>query len=95
MIGIFVSLFVLFFIFAVNMALQYLRIGPWRDYRFGERVYLMLSLVAKSALAWQVFAGALAFSVPEAPAARARARRRTPSRSRGRRSAPPVASGRS
>ena len=42
------------------MALQYLRIGPWRDYRFGERVYLVLSLVAKSALAWQVFAGALA-----------------------------------
>ena len=59
-IGIFVSLFVLFFSFAVNMALQYLRIRPWRDYRFGERVYLVLSLVAKSALAWQVFAGALA-----------------------------------
>ena len=59
-IGIFASLFVLFFSFAVNMALQYLRVGPWRDYRFGERVYLVLSLVAKSALAWQVFAGALA-----------------------------------
>jgi hypothetical protein len=59
-IAIFVSLFVLFFSFAVNMALQYLRVGPWRDYRFGERIYLVLSLVAKSALAWQVFAGALA-----------------------------------
>lgn len=58
--AIFVTLFVLFFSFAVNMALQYLRVGPWREYRFGERVYLMLSLVAKSALAWQVFAGALA-----------------------------------
>ena len=58
--AIFVSLFVLFFSFAVNMALQYLRVGPWRDYRFGERTYLVLSLVAKSALAWQVFAGALA-----------------------------------
>lgn len=58
--AIFVSLFVLFFSFAVNMALQYLRVGPWRDYLFGERMYLVLSLVAKSALAWQVFAGALA-----------------------------------
>ena len=59
-IGIFVSLFVLFFSFAVNMALQYLRVGPWRDYGFSERVYLVLSLVAKSALAWQVFAAVLA-----------------------------------
>jgi Heliorhodopsin len=58
--AIFVSLFVLFFSFAANMALQYLRVGPWRDYLFGERVYLVLSLVAKSVLAWQVFAGALA-----------------------------------
>ena len=58
--AIFVSLFVLFFSFAANMALQYLRVGPWRDYLFGERVYLVLSLGAKSALAWQVFAGALA-----------------------------------
>lgn len=59
-IAIFVTLFVLFFSFAANMALQYLRVGPWRSYLFGERVYLVLSLVAKSALAWQVFAGALA-----------------------------------
>jgi heliorhodopsin len=59
-IAIFVTLFVLFFSFAVNMALQYLRVGPWRSYLFGERSYLVLSLVAKSALAWQVFAGALA-----------------------------------
>jgi hypothetical protein len=58
--AIFLSLFVLFFSFAVNMALQYLRVGPWRDYLFGERMYLVLSLVAKSVLAWQVFAGALA-----------------------------------
>jgi hypothetical protein len=59
-IAIFFSLLVLFFSFAVNMALQYLRVGPWRSYLFGERVYLVLSLVAKSLLAWQVFAGALA-----------------------------------
>jgi Heliorhodopsin len=58
--AIFVSLFVLFFSFGANMALQYARVGPWRSYLFGERVYLVLSLVAKSVLAWQVFAGALA-----------------------------------
>ena len=58
--AIFFSLFVLFFSFAVNMALQYGRVGPWRSYRFGERGYLVLSLVAKSALAWQVFGSTLA-----------------------------------
>jgi hypothetical protein len=42
------------------MWLQYRRIGPWRDYRYGERGYIVLSLTAKSALAWQVFGGALA-----------------------------------
>jgi len=53
------TLFVFFFSFALNMALQYKKVGPWRDYLFGERVYVLLSLVAKSALAWQVFAGTL------------------------------------
>ena len=57
--AIFASLFVFFNVFAVNMALQYRRIGPWREYLFGERVYMLLSLLAKSALAWQVFAGTL------------------------------------
>jgi hypothetical protein len=59
-IGIFVSLFVLFNTFALNQWLQYRGIGPWRSYAFGERAYLVLSLVAKSALAWQIFAGSLA-----------------------------------
>jgi hypothetical protein len=58
--AIFVSLFVLFNSFAVNMALQYAQVGRWRDYLFGEKIYIVLSLVAKSALAWQVFGGALA-----------------------------------
>jgi Heliorhodopsin len=57
--GIFGSLFVFFNVFAVNMALQYKRVGRWRDYLYGERVYMVLSLVAKSLLAWQVFAGTL------------------------------------
>jgi hypothetical protein len=58
--AIFVTLFALFNSFAVNMWLQYRRTGRWRSYLFGERAYLVLSLVAKSALAWQVFGGALA-----------------------------------
>lgn len=59
-VAIFVSLFLFFNSFALNMALQYARIGPWRDYLFGERAYIVLSLTSKSALAWQVFAGTLA-----------------------------------
>ncbi len=56
---IFVSIFVFFNCFALNMALQYKKIGPWKNYVFGERMYIVLSLVAKSLLAWQVFAGTL------------------------------------
>lgn len=59
-IGIFFSLLVLFSLFAVNMLLQYRQAGPWRDYLHGEKTYIVLSLTAKSALAWQVYAGALA-----------------------------------
>jgi len=58
--GIFFSLFAFFVTFAVNQWLQYREIGPWREYGFGEKVYLALSLGAKSALAWQIFAGSLA-----------------------------------
>lgn len=58
--GIFVSLFVLFNCFALNQWLQYRGRGRFSDYLYGERVYLILSLVAKSALAWQVYAGTLA-----------------------------------
>ena len=56
---IFVSIFIFFNCFAVNMVLQYKKIGPWKDYLYGERAYIILSLVAKSLLAWQVFAGTL------------------------------------
>jgi len=54
------SIFVFFNIFAVNMFLQYKKIGPWKDYLFGERMFIVLSLVAKTLLAWQIFAGTLA-----------------------------------
>ncbi len=58
--GIVASLFVFFMSFALNQWLQYRRIGKWADYAYGEKVYLVLSLVAKSALAWQIFGGSLA-----------------------------------
>lgn len=56
---IFVSIFIFFNCFAINMWLQYKKVGKWQDYLYGERVYIWLSLIAKSALAWQVFAGTL------------------------------------
>ena len=49
--------FVLFCSFAVNMVLQYKGVGKWKDYLYGERVYILLSFVAKFALTWLVFAG--------------------------------------
>jgi len=57
--GIIASLFVFFNCFAVNMVLQYKKVGPWRDYLFGEKVYIILSLTAKALLAWQVFSAVL------------------------------------
>lgn len=60
--GIIISLFVFFNCFAVNMVLQYSKTGPWRDYLFGEKVYILLSLTAKGLLAWQVFFPVLASS---------------------------------
>ena len=57
--AIFFTIFLFFNSFAVNMVLQYKKVGRWKDYLYGERAYIILSLVAKSALAWQVFAGTL------------------------------------
>ncbi|MGC9468287.1 MAG: heliorhodopsin HeR [Anaerolineae bacterium] len=54
------TIFVFFNTFAINMLLQYKKVGPWKDYLFGERMYIVLSLLAKTALAWQIFAGTLA-----------------------------------
>lgn len=56
---IFVSIFIFFSSFAINMILQYKKIGPWKNYVYGERAYIILSLCAKTLLAWQVFGGTL------------------------------------
>lgn len=54
------TIFVFFNVFAINMVLQYKKIGKWKEYIFGEKVYIILSLLAKTALAWMIFAGTLA-----------------------------------
>ena len=54
-----ITYFIAFNTFPVNMILQYKRIGKWSDYLYGERTYIVLSLVAKSLLAWLVLFGAL------------------------------------
>lgn len=56
---IYATIFLFFSSFAVNMYLQYKKVGSWKNYLYGERVYMILSLVAKTALAWQIFAGTL------------------------------------
>jgi hypothetical protein len=58
-IGIVISLFIFFNCFALVQWKQYKAQGKWADYLHGERWYIILSLVAKSLLAWQVFVGAL------------------------------------
>ncbi len=58
--GIVFAQFAFFMSFGVNQWLQYRGVGPWTDYAYGEKAYLVLSLVAKSVLAWQIFAGSLA-----------------------------------
>jgi hypothetical protein len=54
------SIFIFFNSFALVQWLQYKRVGNWSNYLRGERTYITLSLIAKSALAWQIFAGTLA-----------------------------------
>jgi hypothetical protein len=51
--------FVMFNTFPINMILQYKKVGKWKDYLYGERAYIVLSLVAKSILAWLVLFGAM------------------------------------
>jgi hypothetical protein len=58
--SIFLIYFAVFNVFALNMILQYKGVGRWRDYLYGERVYIILSFVAKTALAWLVFIGVFA-----------------------------------
>ena len=58
--SIFFIYFAVFNVFALNMVLQYKGVGRWKDYLYGERFYIILSFVAKTALAWLVFIGVFA-----------------------------------
>lgn len=57
--AIYVSLFAFFNCFALVMLAQRRGWGRFRDYLTGEKTYIVLSFTAKSALAWQIFAGTL------------------------------------
>lgn len=50
--------FIAFNTFPVNMWLQYKGVGKFKNYLYGERGYIILSLVAKTALTWLVLFGA-------------------------------------
>lgn len=52
--------FIMFNTFSINMVLQYKGVGKWKDYLYGERVYIILSLIAKTLLAWLAFVGVFA-----------------------------------
>ncbi len=43
--------------FAVNMWLQQQEWGRWKEYVFGEYVFIALSFSAKSMLAWTNYGG--------------------------------------
>jgi len=57
--GIVFTIFIFFNSFALVQWVQYKKVGKWSNYLRGERTYITLSLVAKSALAWQIFANTL------------------------------------
>ncbi len=57
--GILITQFLLFFSFALNMGLQYKQVGKWKDYIYGEYVYISLSIGAKTLLAWLIFANVI------------------------------------
>lgn len=56
--AILVTYFVAFNTFPVNMYLQYKGVGKFKNYLYGERGYIVLSLVAKTILTWLVVFGA-------------------------------------
>ncbi len=55
----FLLTFIFFNTFAVNMFLQYKKIGKWKVYAFGERAYIVLSLTSKSILGWVIVLGTM------------------------------------
>lgn len=56
---IYVTMFVCTVGFALNMYLHYKKRGKWANYAYTERCFMVLSLVTKTLLAWQIFVGIL------------------------------------
>lgn len=56
--GILATYFIAFNTFPINMFLQYKRVGKFKDYLYGEKGYIWLSLIAKTILTWLVLFGA-------------------------------------
>lgn len=56
-IGVLVSYFFFFNTFAVNMLLQFGKVGKWKEPFFSEYIYILLSLASKSLLGWLVYSG--------------------------------------
>jgi len=55
----FLLTFLFFNSFAINMWLQYKKVGKWKVYAYGEKAYIVLSLVSKSALGWIIVLGTM------------------------------------
>jgi hypothetical protein len=53
------STFLAFIGFGANAYLYYMKRGRWASYLYAERWYMILSLVVKTSLAWQLFAAIL------------------------------------
>jgi len=55
----FILTFLFFNTFAINMYLQYKKVGKWKNYAYGEKGYIVLSLVSKSILGWILVLGTI------------------------------------
>jgi len=55
----FLLTFIFFNTFAINMFLQYKKVGKWSSYPYGEKAYIVLSLTAKTALGWIIVLGTM------------------------------------
>lgn len=55
--AVFITYFIFFNTFPLNMIFQYKKFSYWSDYLFGEQTYILLSLFSKSLLGWLVFGG--------------------------------------
>ncbi|HET9850835.1 MAG TPA: heliorhodopsin HeR [Candidatus Saccharimonadales bacterium] len=54
-----ITMVLLFASLIVNTGFQRQKIGHWENYLFGEKMSIVLNLIAQTALAWQIFAGTL------------------------------------